>query len=248
MRVPHRRVREEEPPLGPHPLRELLRPHRLQPLTQPRRRRAIASRGGTGLRRAFVRSIRPLTSGRPFTVTSPRYESTLVARSRGARNRNSSGVESTKLGRRAARDERRMEDQVAEKRDVGLDAADAKLAQRAIGPAHRLLERLSPDRHLDEQRVEVRRDDGAAEPVAAVEPHGKAAGRSIGGDAPVVGDEVILGIFGRDAALQRDAARADLVLRRQRQRRLVKTAALRDQNLARTRSMPVTTSVTVCST
>ena len=41
----------------------------------------------------------------------------------------------------------------------------------------------------------------------------KPAGAAIGGDAAVVGDEVVLRVFGGDAALERVAVEADLVLR-----------------------------------
>ena len=71
------------------------------------------------------------------------------------------------------------------------------LAERAVAALRRFLERRSPRRDLDEQRVEIRRDDRAAEAVAAVEAHGEAARRSIRRDAAVVGNEVAVRIFGR---------------------------------------------------
>ncbi len=49
----------------------------------------------------------------------------------------------------------------------------------------------------------------AAEAVAAVEADREAAGRAVGGDPAVVGDEVPIGILGRDPALHGDAAAFD---------------------------------------
>src|SRR5437870_13784730 len=47
--------------------------------------------GATGSVRTRERSTLALTSGRPLTVTSPRYDRILFARSRGGRKRNNSG-------------------------------------------------------------------------------------------------------------------------------------------------------------
>ena len=98
-----------------------------------------------------------------------------MARSRGARNRNSSGVSSMNVVVASPDVNVGMADQIQQERDVRLDAADAELAQRAVGALHRFLERAAPGRDLHQQRVEVRRDDRAAEAVAAVEPDGEAA-------------------------------------------------------------------------
>ena len=75
------------------------------------------------------------------------------------------------------------------------------------------------------------------------------AGRAVGRDPAVVGDEVVLRIFGRDAALHRDAAAsrsAPAAGCSAAARAACGPAATRIWLL--TRSMPVTTSVTVCST
>ena len=53
--------------------------------------------GGTGAGSERFGSKAPFTSGRPFTMTSPRYDSVFVARSRLARKRNSAGVWSMKV-------------------------------------------------------------------------------------------------------------------------------------------------------
>ena len=69
-----------------------------------------------------------------------------------------------------------MQNQISEKRNVRLHAADAEFSQRSIGAPHGVFQRLAPGGHLDEQRIEVRRDDRAAEAVAAVETYREAAG------------------------------------------------------------------------
>src|SRR5262249_42297283 len=67
-------------------------------------------------------------------------------------------------------------DQIEKKRDVGLDAANAEFAQGAIGPLDSFLERCAPGGDLYQQRIEVRRDDRAAEAVAAVQSDSEPAG------------------------------------------------------------------------
>ena len=56
--------------------------------------------------------------------------------------------------------------------------------------------------------VEVRRDDRPAEPVPAIEADAEAAGAAVGRDPPVVGDELVLRVLGRDPALDRVAVGA----------------------------------------
>ena len=164
VRVAHRRVGDQQSLLVADPLREPLGSDLEQLLPQPVRWaaetvRAAAARAWAGLvpDRSAV-----FTSARPLTITSARYARIFVARSRGARLWNSSGVSSMNVVVAVAGGERRMGEQVEEERDVGLHAADAELAQRAVGAAHRLGERRAPGRELHEQRVEVRRDDCAA--------------------------------------------------------------------------------------
>jgi hypothetical protein len=125
-----------------------------------------------------------------------------------------------------------MANQVEQEGDVGLDPADTELAQGAVGPLHRLLERPAPGGDLHQQRVEVRRNHRAAESIAAVEAHGEAAGGAIGGDAPVIGNEMAIGVFGRHAALHRHTATIDVILMRDPDRRLMQFVAGSNQQLA----------------
>ena len=115
--------------------------------------------------------------------------------------------------RRAAAGEKvGMRDEVDEERDVGLHAADTEFLQAALDVAGGLLVGQPPRRHLHQQRVEVGRDDRAGEGGAGVEPDAHAAGRAIGGDPAVVGEEAVLGVLGGDAALNRRPHRLDLRL------------------------------------
>src|SRR5258706_9634595 len=124
-----------------------------------------------------------------------------------------------------------MVDQVFEERDVGLYAADAELAQRAVHAADRFMMIRSPGGDLDQERMEVGGDDRAAETVAAVEADGETAGAAVVGNAPVIGDEIILGVFGGDASLDGDAVALDLVLCGDVERSFVQLVALRDEDL-----------------
>ena len=133
--------------------------------------------------------------------------------------------------------------------EVGRDAADAEFAERAVHARDRLVRRGRPGGHLFQQRIVEARDDRAGIGGAAVEPDAEAGRAAIGGDAAVVGDEVLLGVLGGDAALQGVAVEPDLLLRRHaefRRRRCASPSAM--WICALTISMPVTSSVTVCST
>ena len=143
-----------------------------------------------------------------------------------------------------------MRDDVFEEGEVGGDAADAELAERPVHAGDRLLRRGRPGGHLLEQRIVVAGDDRAGIGGAAVEPDAEAGGAAIGGDAAVVGDEVLLRVLGGDAALERVAVEADVALRAARPNRGVADRACpRSMRIcALTMSMPVTSSVTVCST
>src|SRR5699024_10724941 len=68
----------------------------------------------------------------------------------------------------AALQEFRPVQDVGDKGDVGLDAADVYLADGPAGPAAGAVERVVPGGDLDQQRVVVRRDDRAGRGVAAV--------------------------------------------------------------------------------
>ena len=119
---------------------------------------------------------------------------------------------------------------------------------RSIRPIA-LVERRAPGGDLHQQRVEVGRDDRAAEPVAAVQPDREPAGRAVGGDPAVVGDEVVLRVLGGDPAL--DRVRRAVVISSCGGMFSGASCSLwpwATRIWLLTMSTPVTTSVTVCST
>ena len=123
-----------------------------------------------------------------------------------------------------------MLQQVDDEVDVRGHPPHPELAQRAVHAADRPLGRLRPGRDLDQQRIVIPRDDPARIGRAAVQADAVAGGRPIGGDAAIVGDEVVQRIFGRHAALQRVTRQRDLVLAGHA-RRLGQGRALGDADL-----------------
>ncbi len=107
-----------------------------------------------------------------------------------------------------------MADDVLEERQVRRHAADPELAQGALHPVDRLLRRWRPGGQLLQERIVEARDDRAGIGRAAVQADAEAGGAAIGGDAAVIGDEVLLGVLGGDAALQGVTVEDDLLLRR----------------------------------
>jgi hypothetical protein len=91
--------------------------------------------------------------------------------------------------------------------------ANTELDERAKHLAPGNLERRTPDRALDEQRVIVRRDLRAGETRTRVEADAVPARRAVHLDLARVGLEPLRGVFGRDAALDRVPALRDRVLR-----------------------------------
>ncbi len=98
--------------------------------------------------------------------------------------------------------------------EIGRHAADTEFAQRAVHTADRLIRFWRPCGDLDEQRIVIAGDDGAAIGRAAIQTNAEARGRTIGGDATVIGNEIVLGIFRGDAALKRVTVEADILLLR----------------------------------
>ena len=117
---------------------------------------------------------------------------------------------------------------VEEKRDVGLDAADSKLAERAVHLLDDGHEVLLLARELDEEGVVVW-GDAAADDDLAVEADAHAAGGSVHLNLAKVRREGHLGILGGDAALHGEALDLDVLLARDADVRQGGTA--RDENL-----------------
>ena len=105
-----------------------------------------------------------------------------------------------------------MRDQVHQERDVRLHAANAELFKTPLHPLRRVAQRSPPGTHLDQQRIVKRRDDRTAERRAAIKANPRSARRAIREDSSIVGHETILGVFGRDAALDAEPARVNVFL------------------------------------
>ncbi len=117
-------------------------------------------------------------------------------------------------GRIAAVEEMLMADDAFQKGQIGGDAANAELAQGPVHAPDRLVRRRRPGGDLLQQRVVETGDHRAGIGGAAVEPDAEAGGAAIGGDAAVIGNEILLRVLRGDAALQGVAVEADLRLRR----------------------------------
>ena len=85
-----------------------------------------------------------------------------------------------------------MIDHVFQERNVGLHAAHAEFAQRAVHALAGVREVASPRRDLHQQRIVKRRDHRAAVGRAAVEPDAEAGRRAIRVNLAVIGNEVVL--------------------------------------------------------
>ena len=99
-----------------------------------------------------------------------------------------------------------------EERDVGGDAADAELRDRAAGPLDGLVEGAAAAGQLGQHRVEVGADLGAGVGRAAVDADAGAAGGAVGRDLAGVGAEAVGGVLGGDPALQGGTADDDALL------------------------------------
>ena len=139
------------------------------------------------------------------------------------------GVDERRGGLAAA--ELRVQDDVLEEGDVGLDPADPELRQRPVHAVHGDLVGLPGGDDLHEHRVVEGRDDRARVAHAAVEADAEAAGRAVGEDLAVVGGELVLRVLGGDAALDGVAVAGHLVLHRHADLLGVQRVALGDEDL-----------------
>ena len=110
--------------------------------------------------------------------------------------------------------EARVADDRFEEGEVRCHATNTELAQRAVHAADRLLRRAARRRHLNQQRIVVAGNDRTRIGGTAVEADAEASRRTIGGDATIVRNEVLLRVFRGDAALQRMTIEADISLLR----------------------------------
>ena len=106
---------------------------------------------------------------------------------------------------------RTLED-VDQEADVGLDAADTKFLEDAEHLLSGFFMGQAISRRLDQQRIVVRRDDGAGIGIAAVEADAEAAAAAVYHDLARIRHEVVHRVFCRDTALDGIAQAADVVL------------------------------------
>ena len=129
-------------------------------------------------------------------------------------------------------------------RQGGGQPVDLELGQGPGGALQRLLAGGAGDDELAEQRVPGGADHRAGLD-AGVQPDAGPGGRLPGGDGAGRGQEAAAGVLGVDPELDRVAARARVAVVPSA-RAQGSPSAMR--NISRTRSMPVTSSVTGCST
>ena len=106
-----------------------------------------------------------------------------------------------------------MIDDVFQKRQIGRYAANTKFSECAIHSGNRLHRTWSPCGDLHQQRVVIRRDDGTGIGRAAIKANTKTGRAAIGSQSAIVRCEIIFGVFGSHAALQRMAIEDDFRLR-----------------------------------
>ncbi len=215
MAVAQRGVGDQHLLLVEHPLREAGRAQRLQPLPRAVGHRAAAVHLGQHRLGQWQRGQRAAGHLGVAVHRGLGQEAQQLGRAVAARG------ELQQLGRfldEARRDlagrKVRMVDHVLQELQVGGDTADAELAQRPVHALAGLDRRRRPGRHLDQQRVVVRRDHGAGVGRATVEPDPEASRAAVGRQAAVVGQEAVLRVLGRHAALQRVASQRNVGLQR----------------------------------
>ena len=111
-------------------------------------------------------------------------------------------------------DEIGVRDDVLKERQIGGDAANAELAQGAMHAGNGFLGGGGPAGDLFQQRIVIAGDHRARIGRAAIKAHAKAGGAAIGGDAAIIGDEVLLGVLGGHPALDGIAVELDVLLGR----------------------------------
>ena len=124
-----------------------------------------------------------------------------------------------------------MLNHVLKERNVGLHAANSELRESAMHAVHRNLVVLTRGDDLHEHGVVEGRDDRAGIAHRTVQPDAEATGGAVGEQLAVVGRELVLGVFGGDAALDRVAVAGNLILRRHADFAGVQRVALGDQDL-----------------
>ena len=215
MRVPHGGVGDEKAALGPHPFGETCsrRAFRTIGASHPGLGRA-RNCGTTGSRAVAGGRARSAGFGMAVDrdVGDPGQEFCRPVLALLEIEQRRSLVDEAR--RVIAGDEARMVDDIVQEGEIGGDTANAIFEQRAIHSADRFFRRRRPGGDFFEQRIVETGDDGAGIGGAAVDADAKAHRAAIGGDAAIIGNEIVFRIFRRDAALQGMAGELDDFLRR----------------------------------
>ena len=214
MGIAHRGVGEQDAVLRLHPLGERHRTVAIQNL---------AAAIGGGQRREFGHDGRRGFRWRTRTVAhfgvtvdgdvgniAEQFGRAILAR-----------LEVEQLGRRVDEprrivifDEIWMRDDILKERQIGRDATNAELTQSAVHAGDGFFSRRRPAGHFFQQWIVIARDHRTGISRAAVEAHTEPGRTAIGGDAAIVRNEIMLGIFGGDAALDRVAIEVNVGLQR----------------------------------
>ena len=230
MTIAHGGIGDEDLLLPPHPLGEAFRPQRIQ-LLLGAPRNGTGEPGDDGRCRLGVRlwpaaCLGMAVDGDVGEIVEQLGGAVLALHRFEQRRRRIDELRGV-----AVVAELRVIDDRLEEGEVRRDAANAELAQRAVHARDRLLGRRRPSGYLLKQRVVETRDHRAGIGGAAVQPYAEAGRPAIGGDAAVVGDEVLLRVFGGDSALQRMAVEADVLLGRHAALRRTDGEAVEDVDL-----------------
>src|SRR3712207_4939513 len=95
--------------------------------------------------------------------------------------------------------------------DGRLDTGNGKIPQRSAHPGECLATVLAPGNKLGDERVVLRRD-GSTLSIPAVDAHAEAVGLVVGRERSDRGPEVVRGVLGVDATLDRVTMHLDLLL------------------------------------
>src|SRR4029077_18432882 len=108
---------------------------------------------------------------------------------------------------------------------------NSEFTERAIHPAAGLRELAAPRRHLDQQGIIERSDEGAPVRGSAIEADTESGRRTVRLNFSIIGEKSVCGVFGCDPALQRISMQRDIFLPREIHLRPVQIETLRDLNL-----------------
>ena len=201
MRVPEGRVGQEQPLLVRDPTAELHGPEVPQQLPCAVRNRALVihvrNRCGLPPRGTRVIPHRRVSVDDRLSEISQKPRRTIAPL--GQVEQRGRMIDETR--RASTRQKLLIRHQANQERDVRLHTPNAELLEAPFHAPGRVDKARPPGRHLYEQGVVVRVHDRAAERTACVEPNPHPRRRAVVRHTPVIGHEIVRGIFGGHAAL-----------------------------------------------